>query len=417
MKKIGIGIIGLGKRGSMLLKDVILQMEDVEILALCDECEDRVQDVAAAVREAKGKEPVCTTDYQVVLAIPEIEAVIISTAWEAHVEVAVAAMRAGKYAGMEVGGAYSLEDCWKLIRTYEETGVPCMLLENCCYGQLEMMCLNMAKNGILGEIVHCEGGYHHDLRREISSGEEMRHYRLRNYLLRNCENYPTHELGPIAKLLNINHGNRMLSLVSVASKSAGLHAYALQKYGADSALTKARFAQGDIVTTVIRCVGGETITLTLDTTLPRVYSRGLAIHGTAGYVEEATNSMFLEKDADKYEGGEFDAQPNWDNIKEYAKTYDHPLWKRYLDEGVKAGHGGMDWLVLRAFFESAMEKAEPPIDVYDAATWMSISELSEQSIAMGSAPVVIPDFTGGRWIKQHLNRQIETYRLDVIPKI
>ena len=313
MKKINVGIIGLGGRGSMLLTGEILQMEDVEVLAVCDEYEDRAADMAAKVKEKKGNEPLCTTDYREVLAIDEIEAVVISTAWEAHVEVAIAAMRAGKYAGMEVGGAYSVDDCWRLVHTSEETGVPCMLLENCCYGQREMMCLNMVKMGVMGEVVHCEGGYHHPLCGEITGGNERRHYRLRNYWLRNCENYPTHELGPIAKLLNINRGNRMLTLTSTASKSVGLHEYAVAKRGADDPISKIRFAQGDVITTVIRCAGGETITLTLDTSLPRYYSRGLTVHGTAGFYEEMTDSVYLEKDSESYEGGEFNWKPEWNN--------------------------------------------------------------------------------------------------------
>jgi hypothetical protein len=134
-------------------------------------------------------------------------------------------MKAGKYVGVEVGGAYSVDDCWRLVRTYEETGVPCMLMENCCYGRQELLVLNMVKQGLFGDIVHCQGGYRHDLREEITNGRENRHYRLRNYMNRNCENYPTHELGPIAKILGINRGNRMVSLVSMSSQAKGLHEY------------------------------------------------------------------------------------------------------------------------------------------------------------------------------------------------
>lgn len=418
MKKIKIGIIGLGQRGKMLLEDVILQMEDVEILAVCDEYDDRAQEAAAKVQEVKGNAPLCTVEYRDVLAIDEIEAVIISTAWEDHIKIAIDAMRAGKYAAMEVGGAYSLDDCWRLVHTSENTGIPCMLLENCCYGQREMMCLNMVKQGIMGEVVHCEGGYHHPLGGEITKGNEIRHYRLRNYTLRNCENYPTHELGPIAKLLNINNGNRMLTLTSMASKSAGLHEYAVAHRGADDPIARQSFAQGDVITTTIRCAGGETITLTLDTSLPRFYSRGFTVHGTKGYYEEATDSVYLDCDAESYDGGEFSWKPNWNNAEtRYAKEYDHPLWKAYQEAGVKAGHGGMDWLVLRAFFESARDGLTPPIDVYDAAAWMCISTLSEDSIALGGAPVAIPDFTNGKWIKTKEKKQIENYRLDVIPEV
>ncbi|MBQ4515820.1 MAG: Gfo/Idh/MocA family oxidoreductase [Clostridia bacterium] len=414
MKKLKIGIIGLGGRGRGLSINIV-DMDDVEVVAVCDEYEDRVEHMQNYVKEHMGNTPIGTKDYKEVLAIDEIEAVIISTSWEAHVEIAVAAMRAGKYVGMEVGGAYAIEDCWKLVRTSEETGVPCMLLENCCYGQMEMMCLNLLDQGLLGEIVHCEGGYHHDLREEIINGNEKRHYRLRNYIMRCCENYPTHQLGPICKLLNINNGNRMVSLISVASKSASLREYAAKKRGADDPLANIQYAQGDVVTTIIRCAGGETITLTLDTTLPRVYSRGLIVSGTQGCYHEDNHSLYLDINEGKYTGDEFNGKAPG-NAYECAELYNHPLWKQYLKDGVKYGHDGMDYLMLRAFFESVAAKVDPPIDVYDAAAWMSISSLSEDSIAMGGLPVPVPDFTSGKWIKPKAKKYVEKYRLDIIPE-
>ena len=416
MKKLKIALVGLGQRGRGLLSNIV-NMEDIEIVAVCDEYEDRNESTVKYIQEKMGNTPFSSTDAKDIMNFGGIEAIVISAAWESHVELAVSAMRAGIYTGLEVGGAYSVEDCWKLVRASEETGTPCMMLENCCYGQTEMMCLNLAKKGYLGEIVHCDGGYRHDLCNEILSGNEIRHYRLRNYTLRCCDNYPTHQLGPICKLLNINNGNRMVSLVSMASKSAGLHSRAVETRGADDPLSNINYAQGDVVTTIIRCAGGETIKLTLDTTLPRPYSRGFVVCGTKGSYEEANHSVFLEADADKYEKDEFDWSKSWGNAKEYAKTHGHPLWKRYVEEGVKEGHGGMDWLVLRAFFESAAAKVDPPIDVYDAAAWMSISTLSEDSIAMGGLPVAIPDFTGGKWVRPRPKKYIEDYRLDTIPEL
>ena len=347
--------------------------------------------------------------------MPEIDAVVIITGWNAHVDVAIDAMRAGKYVGLEVGGAYSIEECWKLIRAYEETGTPLMMLENCCYGQLELMFLNMVKKGVLGEIVHCEGGYHHYLPEETTAGETKRHYRAINYQLRNCHNYPSHDLLPISKILNINDGNRILSLASFPSKSVGINECVKREFGEDHPLVHARFAQADIVTTVIKCARGETITLTLDTTLPRGYSRGLCVHGTLGYAEEASKSIFLEKDMNKYKNPH---RADMNNIPKYAKKYEHPLWKDYEVDKVKAaGHGGMDWHVLRAFFESAMAGVEPPIDIYDAVTIMAITPLSEDSIATGSSFVAVPDFTAGKWMNRGKRKFIESYRLDATPKI
>lgn len=396
MNKINIGIIGLGARGYALLEHVILEIDYVNVLGLCDLYEDRVTQGLDMVEKKRGNKPVCTNDYKVLLDMPEIDAIVITSAWESHIKIAIEAMNAGKYVGMEVGGAYSLEDCWNLVRTYEKTGMPCMMLENCCYGRNELMILNMVRQEVFGEIVHCAGGYHHDVRQEIAFGNENRHYRLRNYLNRNCENYPTHELGPIAKVLDINRGNRMLSLNSVASKAAGLHEYIKKNKPEDTQLLNARFMQGDIVTTIIKCARGETITLTLDTTLPRPYSRGFCVRGTKGMYEEQTHSIFLDGVHDE---AHFNWNEQWGNADKFRDEYEHPIWKEYLEEGIKGGHDGMDWLVFNAFFESVANKTQTPIDVYDAAAWMSITALSEQSIACGGATVYIPDFTGGKWLQ------------------
>ena len=379
-EKLNIGFIGLGGRGTGLLQDIVLPREEISVLAVCDKYEDRRENGAKMVREKKGNDPLCTADYREVLAIEAIDAVIVATSWADHLPIVIAAMKAGKYVATEVGGAYSLDECWELVRTHEETGVPCMMLENCCYDRNELMVLNMVKQGIFGEIVHCQGGYRHDLRDEVSFGRENRHYRLVNYMNRNCENYPTHELGPIAKILNINRGNRMLTLTSIASKSAGLHQFLLDKKGEEYDLTNAEWTQGDVVTTVIKCAHGQTIVLTLDTTLPRWYSRGFHIQGTKAMFDEDTRSIFID--------GEF------------REKYEHPIWKQYLSEGVTGSHGGIDWLVFSAFFDAVKKGTQTPIDVYDMAAWMCITPLSAQSIAMGGAPVAIPDFTNGRWINR-----------------
>lgn len=395
MKEVNIGFIGLGARGLSLLKGVVLQMSEVSVVAVCDIYEDRAKAGAAATKAARGIEPVWETDYKKVIDNPKVNTVIIATAWETHIEIAIYAMLAKKAVGMEVGGAYNIEDCWELVNTYEKTKVPFMFLENCCFGRREMMVLNMARQGVLGEIVHCAGGYQHDLRHEITFGAENRHYRLRNYKNRNAENYPTHDLGPIAKILNINHGNRLISLTSTASKSAGLHDYILRNKPDDEVLKNTIFAQGDIITTVIKCLHGETITLTLDTTLPRFYSRGFTVRGTQGMYEEATDSVFLDNGKDV--GCEFHWRTEKSgNAKEYEENYEHPLWKEYLEAGVKGSHDGMDWLEFHTFFDCLTNDKPMPVDVYDAATWMAVTALSEQSIATGSAPVFFPDFTRGK---------------------
>ena len=396
MENVRVGFIGLGNRGKSLLDVVLAQNESVT--AVCDLYADRAESAANKVEEKSGKRPAEYTDYKKLLADESVDAVVISCAWEDHVMIAVDAMRAGKAVGLEVGGAYSVHQCWELVKTYEETKVPFMFLENCCFGRRELMALNMVELGLFGKIVHCSGGYHHDLREEIAFGRENRHYRLRNYLTRNCENYPTHELGPIAKVLKINNGNRMVSLTSTASKAEGLHDYALRKKPDDAFLCNAQVNQGDIVTTVIKCANGETIVLTLDTTLPRFYSRAFTVRGTRGMYEEATDSVFLDNGEDcKYDW-------SWrahkvGNAASYTDEYDHPIWKKYIEEGVQGGHDGMDYLEFKFFFDALRNDKPMPVDVYDAASWMVITTLSESSIANGSAPVEIPDFTEGKWLR------------------
>lgn len=419
-----IGYIGMGNRGTSMLKNILDCFSDkVEITAVCDLFEDRVQRGIDLVKEKTGKTPVGTTNSDDVMKM-DIDAVMVMAAWEAHIPLAVAAMKAGKRVAMEVAGAYSLDDCFRLVRTSEETGIGCMLLENCCYGKTELAVLNMVREGLFGEVVHCSGGYFHDLRTEVAIGPITKHYRNRNYYSRNCENYPTHELGPIAKVLDINRGNRMVSLVSVSSKARGLKEYAdahgkilrnkldngettVSYYGREYAFNEEVYndyakansrevKQGDIVNTIITCADGSTILLTLDTTLPRAYSRGFTVRGTKGMYMEDNNSIYLEGNAEM-EKSHFSWQKHWNNAGEYIEKYKHSVWQKYGEAAASSGHDGIDYMVLAAFFE-ALEKNKPfPIDVYDAAAWMSITCLSEQSIAMGGAPVAIPDFTGGKW--------------------
>ena len=392
---IHVGVIGLGNRGTDMIKNVVLPMPGIQVVAVCDEYEDRVKKGMEIVLESGASQPAGMKDYCELLDTPDLDAVFIFSAWESHIPAAIKAMEKGIAVVMEVGGAYSVQQCWDLVHASENNATPCMLLENCCFGRREMMVMHMVRNNILGDIVHASGGYHHDLRDEISFGRENRHYRLRNYLARNCENYPTHELGPIAKILDINRGNRMVSLTSTASSAKGLKEFIRKSPGADQSLLNREIAQGDIVTTVIKCARGETITITLDTTLPRFYSRGFSIRGTKGMYEEATDSVFLDGVHDSMH---FKWKEQWGNAEAFSKDYEHPTWKEYLSKGVQGGHDGMDWLAVSAFVRS-LEKGIPmPVDVYDTAAWMCITALSEMSIQLGSTPVSIPDFTNGLWI-------------------
>ncbi|MCI8442867.1 MAG: Gfo/Idh/MocA family oxidoreductase [Provencibacterium sp.] len=406
-RSVRLGIIGLGGRGLSQM-DLLLTMPDVEIVAVCDRYEDRIRQAQEHVQRERGSCPAGTADYREVNAREDIEAVVIMTSWTTHILIAVDAMKQGKIPAMEVGGASSIEECWQLVRTSEKTGIPVMLLENCCYGKEEMTLLNMIRQGVFGEIIHCRGGYMHDLREEIGNGDLDRHYRQENFIHRNGELYPTHELGPIAKYINLNHGNRMLSLVSMASKAVGAGAW-MKEHRPDSPLCKTAFNEGDVVTTMIKCANGETIVLTHDCTLPRPYSRGGYVQGLKGVWEEDNRGIYLEGRT-KQEG---EGEHRFESDAPYMEEYMHPLWREYEAFGLRGGHGGMDYLVLRAFIESIQNGRAFPIDVYDTASWMAVTCLSEQSVAMGSMPVPVPDFTDGRWIGRE-QRPGDIFSLDKV---
>lgn len=391
-KKVKIGYIGLGRRGTYVLKKNFSCMEEVEVTAICDKSVARMEEARKFIIENNHHDPIMTTNYQDIINSPEIDAVIIMIGWSGRPEMAMEAMRAGKYVAIEVGCADRLDICFDLVRTYEETGSPVMMLENCCYGRREMAVLNMVKQGLFGEIVHCTGGYHHylnevELFKDIDA-EEIPHYRLAQYRDYNRENYPTHELGPIAKVLNINRGNRFTTLTSFGSKSIGIKTYARDHLGADSKYATQDYAQSDIVNTFLTCANGETVMITLDTTLPRAYySRNFSVRGTKGMSSEERRVIYLDSMTERIE----------DNEEEMFAKYDHPLHAEYVKKGVKEGHGGMDWLVCKAFIEAVKNGTNTPIDAYDTATWLAVGALSEMSIKNGSTPVEFPDFTGGKW--------------------
>ncbi len=392
-KKIRLAAIGLGGRGTGQL-DLLLKIPYIDCVAVCDKVPERADEGVRIVKENRGEnvEVRSYLDYNELFQKEKLDAVMICSTWITHSRIAVAAMKAGCDVAIEVGGAASVEECWQLVRTSEETGKICMLLENCCYDRKEMMVYNMMRQGIFGEITHCEGGYRHDLRDEISLGRENIHGRLYNFQRRNGELYPTHQLGPICKLLGVNRGNRMLYLTSMASKSRGLNEWNRQHQPEGYDLREFPFNCGDVVSTMIKCANGETIVLHHDCSTPRPYSRNYVVEGTKGsFMEISDTNSLLYLDS-------FEKKHEWQHIDGFYEQFEHPLWKWYRTEGVKAGHGGMDFLVLSAFAESVRDETPPPIDVYDTAAWMVVTCLSEQSVAMGSIPVPIPDFTNGMWI-------------------
>lgn len=395
MKQVNFAVLGCGQRGTGMTP-VLANVPGAHIACVCDPYLDKAEAVAKNVKEKFGYEPKVFTNSTDAMN-SGVDAVMISTSWEYHIPLAIEAMKKGITTLMEVGGAYSVEDCFELVKVYEETKTPIMIMENCCYGKSELMATAMARNGVFGELVHCEGAYAHDCREEIADGNKIRHYRLRNYLNRNCENYATHELGPIAKILGINRGNRMMTLASFASKAAGMEHYINTREDVDPTLKGKRFKQGDVVTTIITCANGETIVLRLDTTLPRHYSRNLTVRGTKGLYEQDTNLIFLDGDEHTFGTLGF-YKENIDNAAKLEEKYLCAEWKGITQADIEAGHGGMDVLLLRDAVKRIQEGKEFTIDVYDAASWMVVTALSEASIAAGGAVQQIPDFTRGEWI-------------------
>lgn len=400
-------VVGLGHRGYMLVECVLLNNDDVNVVAVCDLYEDRVQKTLELIKEKRGTDAKGYSDYKEALNHEGLDAVYVFTGWEYHTEIAIYAMEKGIAVASEVGGEYLLDNLHKLVETQERTGTPYMFMENCCYNKDELLATAMARKGMFGTIVHCAGAYGHDLRKEVSHGLINRHYRFKNYENRNLENYPTHELGPIARLLNINRGNRIVSVSSFASKAVGLKEYITNCEDADEVMKNTEWKQGDIVTTILTCANGETILLRLDTTLPRSYSREFTVRGTKGLYVQENNSVYLDGEKEYFETVEYN-KATIDNAKNYEEEFLPDIWKNITPEQTELGHGGMDWFVYKAFSDNLQSGKPMPIDVYDAATWMAVSVLSEMSIAAGGAPQIMPDFTKGRW---HLRKPEDVIEL------
>lgn len=393
MKKTRIALIGAGGRGVVgIYGEVLGVRDDMEFVAMSDPDERQFQRAIDTAKQIGKPVPAFYTDYKKCIDESKPDVVIVTSSWVAHVEVCIYAMEKGVPVACDVGGAYSIQQLWDLVRCYERTKTPIMFMENCCYGRLELMTLNLKRAGELGEIVHCEGAYGHDLRHEIVKGFESIHYRYQEYLHRNCENYPTHEIGPLAMILDINRGNRFTTLYSVATKAVGMEQYIQDKN--IEAMKGLRFKQGDIITTTMQCYNGQTVTIKLDTTLPRYRTRNFLVQGTKGMVSEETDCVYLDKEIPDFESQQ--RKCNLNNLDRFYQQYEHKFWKKEFGDDT---HGGIDMRVFHDFFDCLKTGKPMPIDVYDMATWMAISALSEQSIATGQA-VAFPDFTDGKWIRR-----------------
>ena len=409
--KVRLALIGVGLRGQAHL-DNALRRNDVDVVAICD-VDDRMIGMATDIIRKSGK-PMPKIfkggahEYQKLLEQKNIDAVLIVTPWEWHTPMIVDSLQAGiKYVATEVVLGITLEDHWAVVREAEKQNAHVTMLENACYFRDVLAVLNMVRQGVFGEIVHLQAGYQHDLRGvkfnngidAYDSGVEFgekgfseARWRTNHSVHRNGDLYPTHGLGPVATMIDINHGNRFLSLSSFSTKARGLHDYIVKKGGANHPNAKVEFKLGDVVTTHIKCANGETILLQHDTNLPRPYSLGYRVQGTNGLWMQVNKGIYVEGVSPKHH--------EWDDQQSWLDKYDHPLWKRWANkENEKAaGHGGIAFFVLHGFIEAVKRRVSPLMDVYDAAAWSAVTPLSEKSIELGYQTVDFPDFTNGQWM-------------------
>ncbi|SHF25904.1 Gfo/Idh/MocA family protein [Flavisolibacter ginsengisoli] len=408
--KVKLAIIGVGARGLNNL-ELVLRRQDIDLVAICD-VEPRTLALAKDMINKTGKKmpQIFTGDnyaWKKMLEIKGgIDGVVIATPWEWHKPMIIGAIDAGlKYIATEVILGITLQDHWDVVKAAEKNNAHVMMLENVCYRRDVMAVLNMVRQGLFGELIHLQGGYQHDLREVkfndginyygngVEFGEKgysEAHWRTEHSVHRNGDLYPTHGIGPIAHYIDINRGNRFLSLNSFSTKTRGLHNYIVKKGGETHPNAKVKFKLGDIVTTQINCANGETVLLQHDTNLPRPYSLGFRVQGTEGLWMDVNKGIYIQDKS---------AKPHqWDDAKTWLDKYDHPLWEKWSKETEGAGHGGMDFFVIHAFVESIKRKTPTPMDVYDAATWSAITPLSENSIELGNETVEFPDFTGGQWM-------------------
>ena len=389
-----IGFIGLGNRGPAAVERMGF-IEGVEIKALCD---IRPEKLFAVKKKLAGSShnPVLysgsATAWMKLCEQKDLDLVYIATPWALHTPIAVYAMKQGKHVCVEVPAAKTIDECWQLVETSESTRKHCMMLENCCYDFFELLTLNMVRQGLLGDIVHGEGAYlHFLLDQNFSKDYYYDFWRLKENL-RNGNLYPTHGLGPVAQVMNINRGDRMEVLVSRQSQDFSMHAKAVSLAATDSfyaAYTDKKF-RGNMNTTSIKTSQGRSIMLQHDVSSPNIYSRIYKISGTRGSV---LKYPLPGKIAIGHE--------NWLTEEEYNKmenSYSPPIIKK-LGEMAKqvGGHGGMDFLMDWHTIDCLRNGLPLDMDVYDAAAWSSVAPLSEWSVANDSKPIAIPDFTRGYW--------------------
>lgn len=391
MGVVRIGFVGVGGMGTAHVRNLV-RIEGCRIQAVCDIRPAHARRARDLIVEAGFSEPTLYTrgewDFVRLCEEEELDLVYNATPWEWHVPICTTAMENGKHAATEVPAAYTVADCWKLVEWAERYRKHCVMMENVNYGRWEMMVFNLVRQGVLGEVLHGEGGYLHDLREIKFSTEGEGLWRRAHSERRNGNLYPTHGLGPVANCMDVNRGDRFRSLVSMSSPSRGLQLWAREHYPPDHPKRGETYALGDVNTSLIRTATGRTITVVHDTNLPRPYSRIHKVQGTRGLFQGYPNRVYVEGRSDPHE---------WDDASAWLEEYDHPLWRQMEERSRGAGHGGMDYMEDYRLIKCLREGVPTDMNVYDAAALSAVTPLSEWSVAHDSRPVEFPDFTRGRW--------------------
>ncbi|HDZ13338.1 hypothetical protein LCGC14_0945850 [marine sediment metagenome] len=393
IEQVKVAFIGVGNRGSGHVKQMAALYPKAIITAICDIREayaqksvDLANEMGQNPKMYSGKEEA----WKEMLQRDDIDLVIIATPWVDHVPMCVYAMQQGKHVAVEVPAAYTVEDCWKLVDTAEETQRNCMMLENVCYGDEELTLLQMVNKGYFGTLTHGEAAYIHDLRESMfSKTGYYNQWRIRHHIKYDGNLYPTHGLGPVAQYMGINRGDRFGHLVSMSSLEANLSEYGKTVEPDNEFYKYTDFKHGDMNTTLIKTAKGRTIMVQHDVASPRVYSRINALSGTNAFHTGYPSRLSVN------------GKHEWLTEEERAEVfqkYKHPIWNKLKDEIAKnGGHGGMDFVMLYRLIDCYNKGIMLDQDVYDAADWSVVTPLSGISIQTGNAPVKFPDFTRGKW--------------------
>ena len=393
LDEVRVGFIGVGKRGPSAVRR-LCHIPRVKVVAICDVYEDRANKSAADVTAAGHPKPETyfgsEDAYKKLCERPDVNLVYVCTPWQFHVPMALYAMQCGKHVCSEVPIAMTVEDCWRLVRTAEKTRRHCMMLENCCYGEDEMFALSLARHGLLGELVHGDCGYIHELRAGLTDGTYYKDYAFEFFKAHTGNSYPTHGLGPIAQYMGINRGDRFERLVSLSSGEFGLTAFISEKFGAADPRAHFPYKTGDMSTTVIRTARGRTIMVQYGRYSPRPYTRINLISGTKGTLCSYPLRVALDPNGHAWLTDQA--------LADLQAKYRHPLWKKIGEMAKKnGGHGGMDFIMEYRLCHCLLNGLPLDQDVYDGVTWSSLVELTERSVLKDGASVEVPDFTRGAW--------------------